>query len=314
MKTGFIVISIMLVVFNSFSPKLPTGMNPDDDDTSTRPLDSANLIAPGASLKLISSQFSFTEGPAANKRGDVFFTDQPNDKIWKYGTDGKLSIFMDKCGRSNGLYFDRQGNLISCADEKNELWSISPKGKVTVLLTGYEGKRFNGPNDIWVHPKGLIYFTDPYYQRSYWTRQSTEIDGQKLYYLPKQTTKAIVADEHLLQPNGIIGTRDGKYLYVADIRDSKTYRYSINDDGTLSDRQLFVQQGSDGMAIDEQGNIYLTGKGVTIYNPQGKKIGQVDVPAKWTANLCFGGKNKDILFITASESIYTLQMQVRSGE
>ena len=123
-----------------------------------------------------------------------------------------------------------------------------------------------------------------------------------------------MADSNLQQPNGIIGTADGKLLYVADIRAGKTYRYIINKDGSLMNRELFVDQGSDGMAIDEKGNIYLTGKGVTVYNAAGKKIQQIDVPAKWTANVCFGGKRKDILFITASESVYTLQMQVKGGE
>ena len=283
-------------------------------DTSIKPTQASPVIAPGATVQLVSNQFSFTEGPASNKKGDVFFTDQPNDKIWKYGTDGKLTVFLDKTGRSNGMYFDKKGNLISCADEKNELWCISPKGKVTVLLNNFEGKRLNGPNDVWVHPKGGIYFTDPYYQRSWWERKAPEIQGQKLYYLPKGKKEAVVVDSNLMQPNGIIGTADGQYLYVSDIRGRKTYRYSFNDDGSLKDRQLFVEQGSDGMSIDANGNVYLTGNGVSVYDREGKKIEQIAIPSKWTANLCFGGKNKDILFITASESIYTLQMRVKGGE
>src|SRR5687767_12376180 len=78
---------------------------------------------------LISNQFSFTEGPAVNKQGEVFFTDQPNNKIWKFDTKGKLSVFLDSAGRSNGTYFDSRGNLLTCADEKNQLWSITPKGQ-----------------------------------------------------------------------------------------------------------------------------------------------------------------------------------------
>jgi gluconolactonase len=280
-------------------------------DTIIQTIDTMNIIAPGATLQLISNQFAFTEGPAANKKGDVYFTDQPNDKIWKYSTEGKLSVFLDKTGRSNGMYFDKKGNLVTCADEKNELWSISPKGKISVLLSGFGGHRFNGPNDLWIHSKGQIYFTDPYYQRPYWDRKSPDIKGQKLYWLPEGKKEAVVADENLVQPNGIIGTPDGKFLYVADIGDGKTYRYSIGEDGSLTDRRLFVEQGSDGMTIDNQGNIYLTGKGVTVYNSKGEKIKHIEVPAKWTANVCFGGKQKNILFITASEFLYTLQMQVK---
>lgn len=270
----------------------------------------SSIIADTATLQLVSSQFSFTEGPAADKKGNIFFTDQPNDKIWKYDTDGKLSVFLSPTGRSNGMYFDKKGNLLTCADEHNELWSISPKGKVTVLLRDLDGKHFNGPNDLWVHPNGGIYFTDPYYQRNYWTRKSPELDGQKVYYLQKNKTPVIVAS-NLQQPNGIIGTADGKYLYVADIKAGKTYKYTIAADGVLTNQTLFVSQGSDGMTIDNQGNIYLTGKGVTVYDVTGKLIEQIDVPESWTANVTFGGKEKNVLFITASKSVYTLQMKVK---
>lgn len=272
------------------------------------------VVAPNATLQRVSDQFKFTEGPAVDKTGAVYFTDQPNDKIWKYGTDGKLSLYMDKTGRSNGMYFDRKGNLITCADEKNELWSISPKGKITVLLADFQGHRFNGPNDLWIDPKGGIYFTDPYYQRDYWDRKKPDIEGQKVYYLPKGKKEAISVDADLKQPNGIVGTADGNHLYVADIRDNKTYKYQIQSDGTLTNRQLHVSQGSDGMTLDSKGNLYLTGKGVTVYNPAGEKIEFIPVPSQWVGNICFGGKDRRTLFITASEAVYTLPMQVKGAE
>jgi len=273
-----------------------------------------SVVAQGAVLKKISDQFSFTEGASVDKHGNVFFTDQPNDKIWKYDTEGKLSVFLDKTGRSNGTYFDRKGNLLTCADEKDELWSIDPKGKVTVLLKDFNGHRFNGPNDLWEDLKGGIYFTDPYYQRPYWDRTSPDIKGEKVYYLAKGKQQAVVVADDLEQPNGIVGTPDGKFLYVADIKAGKTYKYKINADGRLSDKQLFCEQGSDGMTLDNEGNVYLTGDGVTVYNKRGEKIEVVKVPSQWTANLCFGGKNKNILFITASESVYTIEMRVRGVE
>jgi len=274
-----------------------------------------SLVAPGATLQKISSQFSFTEGASVDKKGNVFFTDQPNDKIWKYDLDGKLSVFMDKTGRSNGTYFDNKGNLLTCADENNEIWSINPKGKVTVVLKDFEGHHFNGPNDLWEDLKGGIYFTDPYYQRPYWKRTEPEIKGEKVYYLPKGKKQPFVVADDLLQPNGIVGTPDGKFLYVADIKGDKTYKYKINADGRLSEKQLFCNQGSDGMTLDNRGNVYLTGTvGVTAYNTKGEKIKVIEVPSKWTANLCFGGKMKNILFITASESVYTIQMSVHGVE
>jgi len=272
----------------------------------------AQIVAPGAQLQLVSDQFSFTEGPAADAAGNVFFTDQPNNRIWKYDTNGKLSIFMEPAGRANGLYFDQEGYLIACADEQYELWRIDMDKQVQKLAVNYKDSLFNGPNDVWVSPSsGAIYFTDPYYQRDYWARTSPDMQDRALYvYRDGQVTRL---DSQFKQPNGIIGTPDGKLLYVADIGDRKIYRYTIQADGTLADKQLFASQGSDGMTIDDKGNIYLTGKGIDVYNPAGQKIEHIDIPANWTANVCFGGTNRNLLFITASEKAFTLKMAVKEG-
>jgi gluconolactonase len=264
--------------------------------------------------QLISKQFSFTEGPSVDKKGNVFFTDQPNNKIWEYSADGKLSVFMDNAGRSNGTYFDNKGNLITCADEHDQLWSISPNKKVKVLVHDLDGHLLNGPNDVWVTPNGDLYITDPYYQRDYWTRKKPDLEGQNVYYLAKGSNKLITVVADMQQPNGIVGTPDGKYLYIADIRANKTFKYVINPDGSLSNKQPFTEQGSDGMTLDSEGNVYLTGNGVTIYNPAGVKIAHISIEEPWTANLCFGGKNKDDLFITASKAIYILHMKVKGVE
>jgi len=266
------------------------------------------------SLKLISAQFEFTEGASVDKDGNVFFTDQPNDKIWKYDINGKLSLFMDKSGRANGTYFDKQGNLIVCADENNQIWSIDKNKKVKVLFSDYEGKKVNGPNDIWLDTKGGIYFTDPYYQRDYWTRKTSEMDGEKVYYLPKGKKNAMLVADGLVRPNGIVGTPDGKFLYVADRVADVTYKYQINSNGLLSNRQPVLKQGSDGMTLDSNGNIYITGKGVDIYKPNGEKIGHINVPENWCGNICFGGKNKDVLFITASKSLYSIKTNAKGVE
>ncbi|MEO8944143.1 MAG: SMP-30/gluconolactonase/LRE family protein [Ginsengibacter sp.] len=271
---------------------------------------SSPVVADHATLQLISNQFTFTEGPATDKEGNVFFTDQPNNKIWKYDTNGKLSVFLSESGRSNGMFFDKDGNLISCADEHNQLWSISPEKKITVLVKDFNGIPFNGPNDVYITPDGKIYFTDPYYQRTYWTRKSPEMKHQNVYYLDKKRNPVIVITD-LKKPNGLIGTPDGKYLYVADIKDNKTYKYRIADDGSLKEATFFAPQGSDGMTIDSEGNIYLTGNGITVYNAEGKQIWHIDVPADWTGNVTFAGKERNILFITASQNIYTLKMKVK---
>jgi len=267
------------------------------------------------SLKLISSQFKFTEGASVDKNGNVFFTDQPNDQIWRYDVDGKLSLFLAKSGRSNGTFFDKKGNLLTCADENNEIWSISPKGKIKLVFKNPVGANLNGPNDLWIDAKGGIYFTDPYYQRNYWIRQTPDIKGEKLYYLPKGEKEVLILDDQLTRPNGIVGSPNGKVLYVADALGAKVYQYQINKDATLTNRKVFVTQKSDGITLDEKGNLYLTGKnGVDIYSPTGEHIGRIKVPEAHTANLCFGGKNRDLLFITASKSVYVIKMKVKGVE
>ena len=269
------------------------------------------LIMKGAKPEKLAGDFKFTEGPACDSEGNIFFTDQPNNRIMKWSTDNKLSLFGENFGRANGMYFDRKGNLITCSDEKNELWSITPDGKVTVLIKDFEGKKLNGPNDLWIAPNGGIYLTDPFYKRSWWDHQASEQDGQHVYYLAPGASKLIRVANDLEQPNGIIGTPDGKYLYVADIKGNKTWRFSINKDGTLSEKKLFTELGSDGMTIDNKGNIYLTGKGVSIFNPKGILIEKIPVDENWSANVCFGGKDRNLLFITASKSVYGVKMKVK---
>src|SRR5262245_3185926 len=228
-------------------------------------------VAPGAKVEKLAGDFKFTEGPAPDAEGNVYFTDQPNDKIHKWSTDGKLSTFLEPCGRSNGLCFDKDGKLWACADEKNELWKIDLKTKEkSVVVKDYGGKLLNGPNDVWVRPDGGAYFTDPFYKRGYWKRGPEEQDKRGVSFVSEQG-KLTRVDGDYKQPNGIIGTPDGKTLYVADISAGKSYQYEIQDDGTLKNRKEFCAQGSDGMTIDEAGNVYLTGKGVTVYDKTGKK-------------------------------------------
>ncbi|MEJ7645674.1 MAG: SMP-30/gluconolactonase/LRE family protein [Chryseolinea sp.] len=270
-----------------------------------------SVVAKNNILIKAGSGYAFTEGPAVDAVGNVFFTDQPNDKIYKWTTDGKVSLYMEGAGRSNGLYVDKHGNLVSCADQENQLWEINKDKKVNVLVKDFQGKKLNGPNDLWIDSKGGVYFTDPFYKRDYWTRTEKEIESENVYYLSPDRKTLTVAATDFVRPNGIVGSGDGKRLFVADINDSKTYVFSIQSDGSLSNRQIFTNMGSDGMTTDIKGNIYLTGKGVTVFNADGQQIEHIEIPESWTANVCFGGKGRNTLFITASKSIYTLGMSVR---
>jgi gluconolactonase len=270
-----------------------------------------DLISDEAELTELASGFSFTEGPAVDKEGNVYFTDQPNNRIHKWDAkSGAISVFLEPSGRANGLFVDNEGNLIACADEEFQLWRISPQKEITVLVYDYKGKKLNGPNDVWADSKGGIYFTDPYYQRPYWDRKAPEMKEQRVYYFNPEGTELRIVAEDLVQPNGIIGSPDGSTLYVADIGDKKTYSYSITKDGSLARRKLLVEMGSDGMTLDNRGNLYLTGDGVTIVNEKGGKIHHIPVPQSWTTNVTFGGPEQKTLFITAMGSVYTLEMNV----
>lgn len=270
-----------------------------------------SIVEPGEKLQKLAGDFEFTEGPACDAAGAVFFTDQPNDRILKWSVDGELTTFMQPAGRANGLCFDGDGDLWACADGKNELWKISPEKKVEVVLTGIDGGLFNGPNDIWIAPDGGYYFTDPYYRRNYWPRGRARRIPERVYHVASGSVKPVAVADDLRQPNGIIGTPDGKFLYVSDIGARRIYRYNIQDDGSLRDKSLFCEMGSDGMTIDSEGNVYLTNeRGVTVFDPGGRQIDNIPVPERWTANVCFGGADRRMLFITASRGLYGIRTRV----
>jgi gluconolactonase len=303
MQKSKIIVPVLAGLAALFSPVL----------LSAQIMDSKSIVAPGAQVEKLGDGYKFTEGPVPDKDGNVFFTDQPNNKIIRWDAEtGTFSTFSDKAGRANGMYFDKKGNLVACSDEENQVWSFDKKGNPTILVKDYEGKLLNGPNDLWIDAKGGIYLTDPLYKRDYWKRDpAMQQDGQHVYYLSPDHKKLARVDEKLKKPNGIIGTSDGKKLYVADIGDSKTYVYDIRKDGALANRQLFVSKGSDGMILDEEGNLYTTGDGVTVFDKTGAQIAHFPVHKGWTANVCFGGKNRDMLFITAETAVYGLKMKVK---
>jgi gluconolactonase len=197
------------------------------------------IIKPGAQLEKLSDGFLFTEGPSADAEGNVYFTDQPNNRIMVWSVSEELSTFMQPSGRSNGLAFDKQGYLWSCADEKNELWRIAHDKTVTIIPSKFLDKVFNGPNDLWINKNKGVYFTDPYYKRAWWDHTTKPQEIQGVYYLNPDWKTIIRVAEDLVQPNGIVGTPNGKTLFVADIGGKKTWKYTINKDGSLANKTLF---------------------------------------------------------------------------
>ena len=278
-----------------------------------QPAGTNEVAAPGAKLEKLSGEFQFAEGATCDAKGNVFFTDQPNNRIMEWSLDGKLSTFLQPAGRANGMYFDDHGNLLACADERTELWSITPDGQHTVLAKEYEGKALNGPNDVWERPDGGIFITDPFYARKWWDYSKPPQDGQCVYFLsPDHSSLKRVATD-LTQPNGITGTPDGKTLFVADIGANKTYAYDIRPDGSLTGKRLVCPKGSDGMTIDTEGNLYLSGRGVFVFDKNGHPLTHIEVPEPWVGNLCFGGKDHRTLFIAASKGLYSIRLNTRGA-
>jgi gluconolactonase len=269
-----------------------------------------NLIAKDAKVTKAGGGYTFTEGPSTAPDGRVFFTDQPNDKIEIWNEDGKITNFVQAGERSNGTKFNKKGELVTCADLHNRIAIFSMDGQHRILTEMYNGNPLNGPNDLWIAPNGGIYYSDPYYARKYWEAGRKELqDTRGVYYLNPEGKVIRVIDDYK-QPNGLIGTPDGKILYVSDINDKKIWKYTINADGTLSGKTLFAPEGSDGMTIDYHGNVYLTNSCVSVYNPKGENVARIQIPEQ-PSNLCFGGKKRNILFITARTSVYTLKMKTK---
>lgn len=276
----------------------------------TKPVKS--LVAKGATITKAGGGYTFTEGPSASPDGRVFFTDQPNDKIEIWNENGSITNFVSESERANGTKFNKKGELVTCSDLHNRLVVFGMKGQHQTITENFDGFALNGPNDLWIAPDGGIYFSDPFYARPYWEPGHKEAQKVRGVYYRNPSGKIIRVIDDYKQPNGLVGTPDGKILYVSDINSGKIWKYNINNDGTLRNKTLFAPEGSDGMTIDNHGNVYLTNKNVSVYNNKGENIARLEVPEQ-PSNLCFGGKKKNILFITARTSVYTLKMNVKGN-
>lgn len=270
----------------------------------------AGVFPTDALVVRIATGFSFAEGPAADSAGTIFFTDVPKNHIYKWSERIGLQLYRKNSGGANGLFVDTSGHLVVCEGTNRRIVSIDGAGKAAVLLDSYNGKKLNSPNDVWVDPKGGIYFSDP----RYGPKNTVEQDGYHVYYIPCGAQTAIRVTGNLIMPNGLTGTPDGRRLFVADWGASTVYSYVINDDGTLSQQAVFVRQQCDGMTMDADGNLYLTGAEqdgnyvVTVFNRDAKRIDSIRLPEK-PSNVIFGGSDFQTLYITAETSLYAVRMQ-----
>ena len=271
------------------------------------PAKKSGVVAPGAELLKLAGGFGFTEGPVRDAEGNVYFTDDTNGKVYRWSTDGSLSTYLDSLKNPAGLAIDRKGRLLICEKGNHRVIAVESNKKKVVLAHMYNGKLLNQPNDLWVDLKGGIYFSDPYYG----PKDQMPQDGKHVYYITPDQKQVIRVTHDVVHPNGVIGTPDGKLLYVADNRgEVKTWVFDINDDGSLANKRLHADQGADGVTLDTDGNIYLTMDKIYVYNTKGVLIDEIDTPEP-PHNLCFFGEDNRTLFITAEKSIYSIRLRTQ---
>jgi gluconolactonase len=233
---------------------------------------------------------------------------------WKEG-DG-LSVFRAS-EQSNGNILDLEGRLISCQHAGRNLVRTEPDGKVTVLADKVDGKRFNSPNDVAVRSDGTLWFTDP----PWGLTGPAEIPGHWVFKLDPGTGKVEPVVKDLAMPNGINFSPDESRIYVADTGGNPRHPnpefhklpagihcYEVSKDGKLGKKLFKIERGSDGMTLDVKGNLYTTDGKVRVYDADGKKLEEIDVP-EGPANVTFGGDDYKTLFITARTSLYSLRMK-----
>ncbi|MEM6884837.1 MAG: SMP-30/gluconolactonase/LRE family protein [Verrucomicrobiota bacterium] len=256
-------------------------------------------------IEKIATGFKFTEGPAFGPDGKLYFSDIPNDRIHTWSPENGDQVFLEPSGKSNGLYFDATGRLHLCQTAERKLSRLEKDGTLTILADQYQGKQFNKTNDLWIHSNGMIYFTDP----CYGNRDHMEMEIEGVYLLNPETKQVTRLIDDMVRPNGIIGTKDGKFLYVTDHGGHKTFKFPILPDGNIGPSVWIIERGSDGMTLDEHGNLYLTDGTVAIYTPDGKLLTEIELEEK-PANVAFGGPENKTLFATARTSVYAVKMNV----
>jgi len=266
----------------------------------------------GKAVKL-HGNFDFTEGPAADAKGNVYFTDIPKEKIYKVDLDGKLSVFVEGSNHANGLMFNAKGELVACEmDGQLVAYDIATKKKRTVI-DKHDGNRFNAPNDLVIDKQGGIYFTDPSF------RAPKPMPQNKLgvYYTDGKGKVARLVD-NLPNPNGVILSIDEKTLYVIPSGQPDMMSYPIESPGKIGKGKVFCTLkgpegkkagGGDGLTIDSKGNLYITsGLGLQVFDPAGKLLGIISFP-EVPANVTFGGADFKTLYVTARTSLYTVQTE-----
>lgn len=261
-----------------------------------------------AAATKVKGGFGFTEGTAWNAAGGfLLFSDIPNDTIFKLVPPSTFTTFKKPSGKSNGLAWTADGKLVACEHGNRRVSRSNADGTGTVTIADlWGGKKLNSPNDAIVRSDGNLYFSDPDYGLE---GRAAELTFRGVFRVDPKGVLSLV-DDTMNEPNGVALSPDEKSLYVGDSGTPKTWRWNVAPDGSVSGKTLFASEGSDGMAIDDAGNVYLTtAAGVAVYKPGGEKWGTVPVPEQ-PANVAFGGADRRTLFIAARTSIYSVVLKV----
>lgn len=272
-------------------------------------------IGPVGPIEKVRGDFQFTEGPAWDGKGNLYFTDIPADRIYRMDQEGEFHVFLEPAGHCNGLMVPRSGQILACSMD-GRLISINPQTKaVTPLATEYDGARFNAPNDLVVDRAGGIYFTDPHFRAPDPLPQ-----GRTAVYYRAPSGEVTRIITGLEAPNGVILAPDEKTLYVIPSMQKEMFAYAVESPGKISKGRVFctVEQppgaggqgrGGDGLTVDTKGNLYITsGLGLQVFNPAGKLLGIIEFPEQ-PANVTFGGPDRKRLYVTARTSLYSAPMK-----
>jgi len=266
-------------------------------------------VGPAGEIKEAATGFLFTEGPVAGPEGSLYFSDLYRQRIYQLNADGSHRVVLEKSKICNGLAVDRDGKIIACQGGAGMIISVDPKsGAVSTIASGYQGVRFNQPNDLVLDALGGFYFTDPVYGVP-----SKPQKTMGLYYVSADKNVTRLAEE-LDLPNGIGLSPDGKTLYLVVMGAKKVLRFPVEGPGKLGASSDFctLEAGGDGMTIDAKGNVYVTQpefSAIDVFHPDGKKLGRLTFPAG-PANCAFAGKDGKTLYVTARKSIYAVPMLV----
>lgn len=279
-----------------------------------------SFLAPGAKLEKLWIEGEFTEGTIPAPDGTIYFSDIGN-RIMRFDPKtGKTRVYRDPSGRSNGLAFDAKGRLIATEGANTggsrRISITEADGKVRTLADQWMGKKFNSPNDLTVDGKGRVYFTDPRYVG----KESREIDTESVYRVDTDgTVSRLITD--VTKPNGIAIAPDEKTLYVAESNSDKDkprqlLAYPLREDGSVGPKKVLydfgADRGIDGMKVSAEGYIVATAgtkatAGISIFTPEGKKVGFIPVPED-PNNCCFGGPGSKTLYIAAGKSLYRIDV------